>query len=837
VHADITSAEAHGPPLSGSAGNWSIQQLTGFLAMVSSAADERTASRVAVEQAAEALGAEVGALLRHGEVVASVGFRRDPMLEAALADVAEGNTGRLMAPGLEDRPAMAITVEADPAARLVFARESERDFAADEVYLARGMAHVLGLSLRLFRLAAEERRQRREAETQSQLNQRLLDSLQERQELLERLARIQRSITHGAVREDVLDAICLGARELLGDEVAALHLLRADEPDVLELVAMRGRDALELRGARTPRGDGISWRAMAEDRLVVSEEYQDDERASTLMRERGICAAMAAPVRESARPVGSLVVASYQPGRRYSAIERDMLVAFADHASLALSDARSIQAMREADAARIQARFRSLVNRSSDMITVIDSDGQIVFASPSVERSLVLPEHGYEGTPLALLIHPDDRSRAVDFLTAVARDRAPREPVEWRMRGADGTWMEVETIATGQLDDPDVQGIVLNSRNVTERKRLEAQLRQSQRLESVGQLAGGIAHDFNNFLSVIRGYARFLIDGMDGDEPLRSDAEEIERAAERASRLTSQLLVFSRHEVVQKRVLDVAEVLSGLTSLLARTLGEDVALRTEVERPLRRVEADPTQIEQVLVNLAVNARDAMPSGGELHIELANVASGPGEGPAVRLTVRDTGLGMTDDVVEHAFEPFYSTKPKGEGTGLGLATVYGIVTQSGGTIEIDSTPGTGTTIEVLLPATAAEPSDESSPGGTAKSSTQGETILVVEDEAAVRRLTCRILAREGYTVLEAEDAPRALDTWDAHPGAIDLLLTDVVMPGMSGKELAERLGIEPVFMSGYTDDVMLRHGMEGLRLVQKPFDAQTLLGAVRSALDA
>jgi PAS domain S-box-containing protein len=836
VDADITSAEAHGPPLSGSAGNWSIQQLTGFLAMVSSAADERTASRVAVERAAEALGAEVGALLRRGEVVASVGFRRDPMFEAALASVAEGNTGRLMAPGLEDRPALAITVEADSAARLVFARESERDFAADEVYLARGMAHVLGLSLRLFRLAAEERRQRREAETQSQLNQRLLDSLQERQELLERLARIQRSITHGAVREDVLDAICLGARELLGAEVAGLHLLAAQEPDVLELVAMRGRDALELRGARTPRGEGISWRAMAEDRLVVSEEYQDDEHASKLLRERGICAAMAAPVRESARPVGSLIVASYQPGRRYSAIERDMLVAFADHASLALSDARSIQAMREADAARIQARFRSLVTRSSDMITVIDSDGQIVFASPSVERSLALPEHGYEGTPLALLIHPDDRSRAIDFLAAVARDRAPREPVEWRMRAAGGTWMEVETIATGQLDDPDVQGIVLNSRNVTERKRLEAQLRQSQRLESVGQLAGGIAHDFNNFLSVIRGYARFLIDGMDEDEPLRSDAEEIERAAERASRLTSQLLVFSRHEVVQTRVLDVAEVLSGLTSILARTLGEDVALRTEVERPLRRVDADPTQIEQVLVNLAVNARDAMPSGGELHIELTNVASGPGEGPAVRLTVRDTGLGMTDEVVEHAFEPFYSTKPKGEGTGLGLATVYGIVTQSGGTIEIDSTPGAGTTIEVLLPATEAEPSDEGSPGAAADRSTQGETILVVEDEAAVRRLTCRILAREGYTVLEAEDGPRALDTWDAHPGEIDLLLTDVVMPGMSGKELAERLGIEPVFMSGYTDDVMLRHGMEGLRLVQKPFDAQTLLGAVRSALD-
>jgi PAS domain S-box-containing protein len=473
------------------------------------------------------------------------------------------------------------------------------------------------------------------------------------------------------------------------------------------------------------------------------------------------------------------------------------------------------------------------------MITVIDSGGQIVFASPSVERALVLPERGYEGTPLELLIHPDDRSRAIGFIAAVARDDAPRKPVEWRMRGAGGDWIDVETTATGQLDDPDVQGIVLNSRDVTERKRLEAQLRQSQRLESVGQLAGGIAHDFNNFLSVIRGYARFLIEGMDEEEPLRSDAIEIEKAAERASRLTGQLLIFSRNEVVQRRVVDLAEVLGGITSILARTVGENVSFQTDVERPLRRVEADPTQIEQVLVNLVVNARDAMPSGGELRIELGNAAGALEGADAVRLTVRDTGEGMSPHVVERAFEPFYSTKPKGEGTGLGLATVYGIVTQTGGTIEIQSAPGEGTTIEVLLPATeAAEPEQaDAADAGTDAIRRTGETILVVEDEDAVRRLTCRILTRGGYTVLEAPDGPRALDTWDEHGGDIDLLLTDVVMPGMSGKELAERLGIEPVFMSGYTDDVISRHGMDGLRLVQKPFDAPTLLGAVRSALDA
>jgi CheY-like chemotaxis protein len=266
-------------------------------------------------------------------------------------------------------------------------------------------------------------------------------------------------------------------------------------------------------------------------------------------------------------------------------------------------------------------------------------------------------------------------------------------------------------------------------------------------------------------------------------------------------------------------------------------LGEDVSFQTDVERPLRRVEADPTQMEQVLVNLVVNARDAMPSGGELRIELANATGALDGANAVRVTVRDTGDGMPPHVVERAFEPFYTTKPKGEGTGLGLATVYGIVTQTGGTVEIQSAPGAGTTIELLLPATDAEPPAAPASDNGADGATRGQTILVVEDEEAVRRLTCRILTREGYTVLEAPDGPRAIDTWDEHPGAIDLLLTDVVMPGMSGKELADRLGIEPVFMSGYTDDVISRHGMDGVRLVQKPFDAQTLLGAIRSALDA
>ena len=818
------------PPSGLSPANWSTQQLTAFLATVSSASDERAAIRLAVERAAEALDAEVAALLRRGEVVVSIGFPSDPALERALTDVADGRTTTLMAPGLGECSALAIEVEDHTPASLVLARSTGGSFTVDEIHLARGMARVLGLSLRLFRLAGDERRHRHDAEAQSELNQRLLDSLQERQDLLERLSRIQRSIAHGASRDDVLGAISRGARELLGDELAGILLVVTDDPSMLELVEVIGRDADQSRGELTPVGEDIGGRAMAEGRLVVTEDYQRDPTATARYKERGIEAGMAAPVHEQGRIVGSLVVASYQPGRRYTAIERDMLMAFADHASLALSDSRRIEAMRERDAERIQARFRALVQNSSDMIMVVAPDARVLYVSPSVQRSVDLEEGG----TLTGLIHPEDRRAALAFLAEAAPAGRSAAPLEWRMRARDGSWLDVETIAAGQLEDPDVQGIVLNSRDVTERKRLEAQLRQSQRLESVGQLAGGIAHDFNNFLSVIRGYARFLIDGLPADSALRSDAEEVARAAESAAKLTNQLLVFSRRDVVQSRVVDLGEVLEDITSLLERTLGEDVALSVLVENGLRPVEADPSQLEQVLVNLVVNARDAMPGGGRLAIGLANDdARGV---PCIRLTVQDSGHGMGADVLERAFEPFYTTKPKGQGTGLGLATVYGIVTQAGGSVEILSRPGEGTTVSVLLPASharAAVPADAKATGALAAG---GETILVVEDEDAVRRLTCRILSRQGYRVLDAPDGAHALSTWDRHGDEIDLLLTDVVMPGMSGKELAEQIGIEPVFMSGYTDDVVLRHGVDGLRLVQKPFDAETLLSAVRSALD-
>ncbi len=836
------SADAALPP----AAVWSTQQLTSFLALISSAEDERSASQLTVERTAEALEAEVAALVRGHEVVASIGFALDPALERALVEVASGERDSLALPALGECPALAVAVEDDTPAGIVVARRTSADFAPDELQLARGMARVLGLSLRLFRLAEQERRQRDEAETQSLLNQRLLESLQERQELLERLSRIQRSIAHEAPREEVFQAICEGARELLGEELVGLRLVPPDDPAVLELVAVIGPDAAELRGQRIPLGAGLGGRALSEDRLVATEDYQGSALGLEQYKQRGLSSGMAAPVHEHGRPVGSLVVASYGSPHRYTATERDMLIALADHASLAISDSRRIEAMRERDAARMNTRFRALVQNSSDMITAIDPEGTIIYVSPSAERTLASSEGDLEGSPLAELIHPEDRAEALAFLEQVARENSSAGPVEWRLRGRTG-WLDVETTATGQLDDPDVGGVVLNSREVTERKRLEAQLRQSQRLESVGQLAGGVAHDFNNFLSVIRGYAGFLEDSLPADSPLRADASEISQAAERAARLTNQLLVFSRRDVVRSRVLDLAELLASMRTLLERTVGEGVTLGVQVSEGLWRVEADPSQVEQVLMNLAVNARDAMGGNGSLELRLENAelhaddARGRADAVAgryVRLCVRDDGAGMAPEVVERAFEPFYTTKPKGQGTGLGLATVYGIVTQAGGSITISSAPGEGTSVEVLLPATGAEPEAGGDPAPAVSAPARGETILVVEDEDGVRRLTQRILTRAGYNVIEAVGGAAALTAWEANEGEIDLLLTDVVMPGMSGKELADRLGVVPVFMSGYTDDVMLRHGVEAgqPRLVQKPFDAETLLAAVRAALD-
>jgi signal transduction histidine kinase/CheY-like chemotaxis protein len=395
-------------------------------------------------------------------------------------------------------------------------------------------------------------------------------------------------------------------------------------------------------------------------------------------------------------------------------------------------------------------------------------------------------------------------------------------------------------------------------RDVTDRaesereKALQEQLNQARRLESVGQLAGGIAHDFNNILGVIINYAEFVGDELEADSQASKDVEEIRRAAERAAALTRQLLIFSRREVVKPELMYLRDVVVELENLLQRALGERVELVTHFGEDRCAFEADAGQIEQVLVNLAVNARDAMPDGGRLVIEVDKTEldeeyvrlhpdTEPGE--YVRLKVSDTGTGMDEETIRRAFEPFFTTKAKGEGTGLGLATVYGIVTGAGGRIDIYSEAGIGTTFKVHLPASSAAPG-ESSDAAEDRPAGQGEVVLEVEDEPDVRRMAERILTKGGYSVLAATGGEEALAICRRGDQAVDLLLTDVIMPGMLGTELvAEIKAIRPklgvIFMSGYSHQVMAPDVLVGpgpSTFIEKPFSAGELLQAVRSLLD-
>ena len=390
--------------------------------------------------------------------------------------------------------------------------------------------------------------------------------------------------------------------------------------------------------------------------------------------------------------------------------------------------------------------------------------------------------------------------------------------------------------------------------NITERRRLEDQLRQSQRLEAIGALAGGVAHDFNNLLSVILGHSELLLREVGPGAPAQGRVEEIHRAGTRAALLTRQLLAFSRKQVLVAEVLDPAAVVTDLASMLRRLIGEDIVLRTDVRPGTGAIKADRGQIEQVIVNLVVNARDAMPGGGTITVGVAN-AELDEDGPAivpplpagryVLITVSDTGGGMAPATQARIFDPFFTTKEKGKGTGLGLATVYGIVKQSGGHVGVHSEPGKGATFSVYLPRPEDAPPAQAAPEASASSAPEGtETILLVEDETMLRELACEVLEDAGYEVLKAESGEAALRLASAHTGAIHLLLTDVVMPGMNGRVLAERFtAVRPetriLFTSGYTDDVVLQRGVltEQAAFIQKPYTTEALARKVREVLDS
>ena len=386
-----------------------------------------------------------------------------------------------------------------------------------------------------------------------------------------------------------------------------------------------------------------------------------------------------------------------------------------------------------------------------------------------------------------------------------------------------------------------------------ERAALEEQLRQSQKMEAIGRLAGGVAHDFNNLLTIVSGYSELLLERLDQEDPMRPHIEEIKKAGDRAASLTRQLLAFSRKQVMAPQVVDLNRVVAGMNRMLQRLIGEDVELVAICCDDLWRVKADPGQIEQVIMNLAVNARDAMPKGGRLTIETANVeldetysqrhlAIAPG--PYVMLAVSDTGDGMDTATQARVFEPFFTTKEQGKGTGLGLATVYGIVKQSGGYIWLYSEPGEGATFKIYLPRAEGKVPEARKTEERVQPTMGSETILVVEDDEAVRGFVRGVLQSRGHTLLEAGNSNEALSLLRTHQQPIQLLLTDVVMPQMSGRELAQQLlALQPkmkvLFMSGYTDNAVVQHGAlePGTNFLQKPFSPERLMRKVREILDA
>jgi signal transduction histidine kinase/ActR/RegA family two-component response regulator len=424
---------------------------------------------------------------------------------------------------------------------------------------------------------------------------------------------------------------------------------------------------------------------------------------------------------------------------------------------------------------------------------------------------------------------------------------------ETRCARKDGTLVDVYVSNAVLRGIGDVLGTVWVMADVTERKQMEEQLRQAQKMDAVGQLAGGVAHDFNNLLTVITSYGQFLLNALPEQDPRRSDAHQITQAASRAASLTRQLLAFSRRQVLQPQVLDLNEVIGDMERLLRRVISEDIALVTQFEGNIGAVKADRGQIEQVVMNLVVNARDAMSSGGVLaistrvvHLDLtyARRHAGVNPGRHVVFSVRDTGVGMDAATQQRIFEPFFTTKPKGKGTGLGLSTVYGIIRQSGGHIEVRSAPNRGTTFEILLPQVAATVPTKSEHAIGAALPRGSETVLVVEDEDAVRLIVRRVLEAQGYAIIEARDGNDALRICAQQGDTIDLVLSDVIMPGMGGRELSRLMAtsrptLPILFMSGYNDDGELAgvgNDVVGASVLAKPFTSETLARHVREALD-
>jgi PAS domain S-box-containing protein len=598
----------------------------------------------------------------------------------------------------------------------------------------------------------------------------------------------------------LLPAVVEPVAEALDADVVAITI-REPETDTLRVRAVRGLPP-ELVGTGVAMGEGVAGRIAAGGPTVFHDAHElVDER----WREHIPSELIGAPLVLTDEVIGTVVVGRE---RRFREEQAAMLARLSERIALAVGQGQLYEAAQAAE-----SRLREIVG---------DVDGIVWEADDALRRRYSFVSDAAEsmlGYPTAAWTDREEFWRHIidsvdrDEIMTRAADPAAHE-LEYRVRRADGgvVWLRDRVRVSGP--DGRARGLMVD---VTERRELENNLLHAQKMQAVGQLAGGIAHDFNNMLTAIIGYSGLLAARLQDSENLE-DLAEIERAAKRAQGLTEQLLSFSRRQGPRSELVDLTELVAGLEPMLRRLIDEDIALGLTLESTSVLVEADPGRLEQVLVNLVINARDAMPAGGTLAVSVE------ARDRRAALTVRDTGSGMDDHTRSRVFEPFFTTKPPGRGTGLGLATVYGIVDQAGGSIAIESTVGQGTEITVLLPMMVPEPEE----------SKRLPTVLIVEDEAALRKLVRRVLERDGKRVLEASNGNEAMVVLEREAEAIDLMITDVVMPGMSGPELVEHVStrwpdLRVVFSSGYTDSRLAGRGLEesGVDILRKPYTVEDL----------
>jgi hypothetical protein len=591
------------------------------------------------------------------------------------------------------------------------------------------------------------------------------------------------------------------------------------------------------------------------DAVVLDPDLPDSQGLSTLQRVTGSAARSAIIILTSADGDTTMAAALREGADEYLSKQEFDLASLPTMVRHAIGRRAYREALRALESPTGQERFRLLADNIKEAFIIVEMPhGRSVYVSQKWEDIWGRHVDDAYADPLVWFeaIHPDDRPGVAASIAALSAAEASQRT--FRIQRPDGTLRWVRGRAIRVFDEREhPHRLVVLIEDITVARETEEQLRQAQKMEAVGRLAGGVAHDFNNLLVVIDGYAEMVAHDLGPSHRAQSDLAEIHDAARRATSLTSQLLAFSRRQILQPEILDLNQVLRHVEFLLRRVIGEDITLSMRLCEPLGRVSADPGQIEQVIINLAINARDAMPDGGLLTIETAEVeldveyaARHPGAttGEQVMIAVSDTGIGMDEATMRRLFEPFFTTKPVGRGTGLGLATVYGIVKQSQGSIWVYSEPGRGTTFKIYFPAVGDAVAAVTRGQAEVPTLAGTETVLVVEDQVDVRRLIGRTLRRQGYCVLAAANADEAETFAREHQGPIHMLLTDVVLPGAGGREvarqvLAERADVRVAYMSGYTDDVIVHHGVlePGLAFIQKPFTGDALLRKIREVLSA